>query len=128
LLLLLQAAICVASVRVALWLVPYARVRAHLARRQAVSKHPQPAASVVRFVSAVSRFVPQATCLTRAVAAELLLRRNGHDASLEIGVSKNTSDHLVAHAWVECGGVILMGGDEVEGLVHLRAAITPPPS
>jgi Transglutaminase-like superfamily len=128
LLLLLKAAITVAAVRLALWLVPYDKIRAYLKKPQPVSNHPQSAASVVRFVNAASRVIPLATCLTRAVAAELLLRRNGHDASLQIGVSKTTSNNLLAHAWVESGGVIVIGGDEAEGLTQLRPSVTRRPS
>lgn len=127
LLLLLEAVITVGAVRLALWLLPYDKVRAYLKRPQPVSKHSQPPAIVVRFVAAASQFIPAATCLTRAVAAQLLLRRNGHDASLQIGVSKKASDTLLAHAWVESGGVIVIGGDEVEGLTRLRPAITRRP-
>jgi transglutaminase superfamily protein len=128
LLLLLKATITVAAVRLALWLVPYDRIRAYLKKPPPVSKHPQSTASVVRFVNAASRVIPLATCLTRAVAAELLLRRNGHDASLKIGVSKTASDSLLAHAWVESDGVIVIGGDEAEGLTQLRPAVTRRPS
>jgi hypothetical protein len=122
-LLLLQAGALVVAVRVALWIWPYDRVRAYLDGRQVVLEHGQPSARVVRFISAVSRFVPRANCLTRALAAETLLRRHGHTATLQIGVSKNSSEYLQAHAWVECGGIIVMGGDEAEGFTPLRPAV-----
>ncbi len=117
----------VAGVRLALWLWPYDRVRAHLERRQSASEHRQPLAKVVQFISAVSRYVPGANCLTRAMAAEALLRRHGYPASLRIGVSKNSSDRLQAHAWVESGGTIVMGGDGIEGLTPLRPAVMRSP-
>jgi hypothetical protein len=125
-LLLLEAVGLVAAVRIALWIWPYDRVRAYLGRRQSLSEHRQSLPRVVQFISAVSRYVPGANCLTRALAAEALLRRHGHAASLQIGVSKNNSDRLQAHAWVESGGIIVMGGDEVEGLTPLRAAVMRP--
>jgi hypothetical protein len=126
-LLLLEAAGLVVGVRIALWIWPYDRVRAYLDRWHVVSGHRHSSARVVQFISAVSRFVPRANCLTRALSAETLLRRHGHTASLQIGVSKNGSDRLQAHAWVESGGVIVMGGGEVEGLTPLQAAALRPP-
>jgi Transglutaminase-like superfamily len=126
--LLLEAAATVVAIRVALWLLPYDKLRAYLSRRLSISPRPQSTAIIVRFISTVSRFVPRATCLTQALAAELLLRRHGHDASLQIGVAKSASNDLLAHAWVESGGVIVIGGDEIDGLTTLRATMSHPRS
>jgi transglutaminase superfamily protein len=51
------------------------------------------------------------TCLTEALAAQHLLRRRGHDATLRFGVDKPAGDALAAHAWVEAAGRILIGGE-----------------
>ena len=72
-------------------------------------------------IDAASRYVPGATCLVRALAAETLLRKYGHDACLRIGVSKNSSQVLLAHAWVESEGQVVIGGEEAGGLTPLRA-------
>jgi len=112
-LLLLEVALVVATVRAALWICPYDQVRHSLKKRRAGSKDQASSATIGRFVSAVARYIPGANCLTRAVAAEALLRSHGHDARLRIGVSKNEADALLAHAWVESGGDIVIGGDAV---------------
>ena len=54
------------------------------------------------------RYVPGATCLTKALAARAVLRHYGQDARIRIGVAK--SDTLIdAHAWVAVDGRIIFG-------------------
>ncbi len=53
--------------------------------------------------------MPRATCLPQALAAEALLRRAGHPADLRIGVAKTGPGRLLAHAWVECRGRVIVG-------------------
>jgi hypothetical protein len=122
LLLLLRALILVVQVRAALSVWPYDRVRRYFSRHRGFSKNPASSTRIVHFISIVSQRIPGASCLTRALAAETLLRWHGHDACLRIGVSKDASKRLRAHAWVESGGQIVIGGDEVQGLTPLRAA------
>ena len=59
------------------------------------------------------------TCLVRALAAELLLERCGYSATLQFGVEPS-EDEFVAHAWVESGGVIVVGGDERSRFMQLK--------
>lgn len=55
-------------------------------------------------VNAVARHSPlPASCLTRSLLLEWLLRRNGIAAELCIGVQR-TAQGIAAHAWVECAG------------------------
>jgi len=51
-------------------------------------------------VAVASRHLPHPRCLTRAVAAQLLLARAGYLAEIRIGVRKR-GDKLDAHAWLE---------------------------
>jgi hypothetical protein len=55
-----------------------------------------------------ARFVPGATCLPQALAAEAILRRQGHPADLRLGV-KRGDDGVEAHAWVESYGRVIVG-------------------
>jgi Transglutaminase-like superfamily len=59
-----------------------------------------------------SRLLPRASCLARAIAGACLLRREGHDATLTIGVRFDSDHRLHAHAWLESGGRIVAGGHE----------------
>jgi hypothetical protein len=56
------------------------------------------------------------------LAAELLLARCGHACELTIGVAKDERDRLIAHAWVQCDSVVVIGGGpELERYTRLRA-------
>ena len=59
-------------------------------------------------VTAASRRVPAATCLTQALALHLLCRRRGWPTQLQIGVARSDGAFR-AHAWVEHDGKILIG-------------------
>lgn len=56
------------------------------------------------------RILGKRPCLPQALVVRWLLRRRGYSASLQMGVTKDESDKLLAHAWVESGGEILIGG------------------
>lgn len=58
------------------------------------------------------------TCLTQALAAQVLLERRGYPAQLHIGAVRGEQGQFQAHAWVESGGRIVIGGQE-------RARYTP---
>ena len=60
-------------------------------------------------MSHARRVVPAATCLPQALAAEALLTRGGLPADLRIGVMKEASGKLLAHAWVESDGRVVVG-------------------
>jgi hypothetical protein len=114
--LLLEAAPMVVVVRVALWVLP-SRFILRVARRLALQ--PSNAAApdvgldtVIWAVEAISRRVPRATCLTQALAAQLLLRAHGYDSTLCLGVAGGRGSDFMAHAWLERQGRILIGGSE----------------
>ena len=65
---------------------------------------------------------PRASCLARAVAAECLLRRDGHDAALSLGVRLDERRRLTAHAWLQSNGVAITGYEEAADYLPL----TPP--
>ena len=119
-LLLVEAVTLVAIIRIGLWIFPYDRIRRYLQTlHPRPQKQPSPA-RIAQFVSAASRLIPKTNCLTRALAADALLRWHGHDACLRIGVSKNSPNGILAHAWVESGGEVVIGADAMEGLTLLR--------
>lgn len=60
-------------------------------------------------VEVVSRRVPGATCLARALAARVLLALSGYPSRLRIGVARDERKHFHAHAWVECEGRVVIG-------------------
>jgi hypothetical protein len=115
-LLVLRVIPLVAAIRTALWLLPFGLLRSLLRRRVVVRVFPALEMPVTRLawaVHAASRAVPCATCLTQSLALQFLLRQLGHPALLQIGVARHDRQ-FVAHAWIECGGQILLDDpDEV---------------
>lgn len=122
-LLLVQAALWLPLVGAGLRVTTYSRVRAALG---AVPTLPV-ASSVARdrvgwAVAAADARVPgDRACLERALVAEALLRRRGHGAALRFGVDGADPD-MEAHAWVESGDQVVVGGENREAYTRLEAA------
>ncbi|MFH1115528.1 MAG: lasso peptide biosynthesis B2 protein [Pseudomonadota bacterium] len=75
---------------------------------------------IVWAVSAVVRRIPAlGNCLSVALTAKLLLSATGHSTSLRIGVAKDDSGKLEAHAWLEDNGTILIGSVNHDRFVPL---------
>ncbi|SRR6266849_3024432 len=108
--LLLQTVLLLGATRLALWLLPLRVVRRLLARAARPTRDAHATKERIAWAIAVAqRIVPRATCLPRALAAEVLLTRDGHPAELRVGVIKTDRGSLVAHAWVESGGRVVVG-------------------
>lgn len=73
------------------------------------------AARVGWAVKAAGRGTPgDRLCLVQALAAEVLLGRRGIPAGIRIGVVKDEALKLQAHAWVESGGAVIIGGSGLD--------------
>ncbi len=51
-------------------------------------------------------------CLAEALAGRFMLARRGYQADLHIGVRKGEKGDLLAHAWLESGNSIVLGGGQ----------------
>ena len=116
--LLILACATVALCRLGLWVLPFRRA-SKLAARLSAGRDICPADDVagllVEVSSAVrlaSRAVPDSTCLVRALAARVLLGRRGVRSEIRYGVGRGPDGRFRAHAWLECGGRVIVGGDE----------------
>lgn len=112
--LLVKAAFLLGGIRLGLWLLPFHRLQALLARvdkGQIELRNPnRPSADRITWaVTVVSRYVPGATCLTQALAGRVLLAQWGYPAHLQIGVVKGPGGNLEAHAWLESQGRTVIG-------------------
>ena len=102
------------AARVALWTLPFARVQAlaaKVARRTGV-----PATAPGRLAWAVettARSIPKASCLTQALAAQVMLERTGEHPELRIGVATDQGS-FEAHAWLELDGRPLVGDYDLD--------------
>ena len=101
------------------WLRPVPRALARVARRRAAAR---PLADFVWAAAVAGRRVPRATCLARALAVHALLVLHGHPANVQIGVARGATGEFEAHAWVECGTTIVVGGDEATRFTRLAGA------
>jgi transglutaminase superfamily protein len=120
--LLLRTVLLLALLRAALCLLPFARVSDYLARR--AKRHPIrqdiPTSSLVWAIRTAAARIPHTTCLTQALAAKYQLERSGRNAQLHLGVAKENG-RLLAHAWLECDGETVLGGEIVDRYAPLVA-------
>jgi hypothetical protein len=99
-------------IRFALWTSSFKRVTGFvrtLGRTRRVQRGFSPW-QVAWAVRLASRYVPRATCLCQALTTQILLSWYGHASRLNIGVA--SAQTFEAHAWVECGGNVVIGGAE----------------
>jgi hypothetical protein len=113
----LTAIAMLVAVRISLWVATVERVESsarRLARRTADTRSPTPGGAdrIAWAVGSAARFVPGASCLPQAIAAEALLIRAGHPAEIRLGVTKDGRGRIDAHAWVEVSGRVILGDDD----------------
>jgi hypothetical protein len=111
--LLLKSACLLIGIRVALSLFPFGSLLARISRDRTCDATPAPSglARIVWSIETVSCHLPFArTCLTKALAAKFLLDRRGYRTTLRFGVAKGSEGQLDAHAWIERGSTIVIGG------------------
>ena len=120
------------AVRIALWVLPFKVLRRILRK---ISRHPprriqstpHPVERVAWAIMTASRYVPGARhCLTRALAVETLLSRRGYRTQLHVGVARDDDKGIIAHAWVDTGGKVIMGGEELEKYTELKPSMSEP--
>src|SRR5947209_731091 len=128
--LLLVSLAVVASVRAALWILPFGRLRSAMGlvqRRSRSSTHSfREADRIAWSVGSAARFVPRATCLTQALAGEVLLRRAGCPANLRIGDATDRAGKLEAHAWIESEGRVVIGDHDLHRFTTLAPPVSAP--
>lgn len=112
----------VVCIRTGLWLLPFRILRPAVERagrkpRSEVTDE-QFAAQIKWAVSNASRFIPRATCVTQALAAQMLLARRGFASEVCYGVGRQEG-RIIAHAWLESGGRAIIGDGRLERLMPL---------
>ena len=110
---LLRAAGLVAVVRLALWFLPFSLVR-RMAGAERTKLQCLALISPRRLswaIQASARRIPKASCLTQALALQILLTQTGKSGRVHIGVAKDTTRGFEAHAWLEHQGEILVGNN-----------------
>jgi len=115
---LIKAVTLLWVVRIGLWILPFQRLRTLLSMKAPTIGGTKPvplrAERIARCVKVMSRFVPAATCLAQSLVTVKLLEDAGLPASLRIGVARDKSGELEAHAWVESKGRVIIGGTHAD--------------
>jgi hypothetical protein len=127
-LLLVQATIALAAMRIAIGTLPF-RVIARLLgleliRSLAVQGRGDPRAAEIGWaLRAAAAHTPwESTCLIQALAGAALLRLRRIPSTLSLGVSREPADRqLIAHAWLRCGDEILTGAEGRDRFVELTS-------
>jgi hypothetical protein len=126
--LLMKAWLLLLAVRLGLWVLPFRRQRRFWRDLTAVPPGVPPVVDAVdRIAWAVplaGHYVPGDTCLTQALAVQILLKREGIAAQLQVGVAKDEQGRVTAHAWLEQDGRVLIGDQGLDRLTLLRTLIT----
>ena len=118
--LLIAEALCwLIAARVALRVVPVARIlrwqqRPVTARLNGAGAG-EPGRRVRHAVLVAVRYAPiEFVCFPQCLAASALLRRQGLGTRLHYGVTRQEG-RLVAHTWLESGGEMVIGGEVAGG-------------
>jgi hypothetical protein len=110
--LLIKSATLLIAVRLGLWLLPFHMMRRILSatRRRAAPYSAADARRIAQAVKTSSKYVPMATCLTQALTTMMML--GGRQGILRVGVARGKTGSLLAHAWVEIEGRVVIGWRE----------------
>lgn len=138
--LLLEATFWLALVRLVLLTVPFRRIAPLLGILQNESAAAVPAGAAQNAsrigwsVRTMARRTPwESACLTQAISAKAMLRRRHIHSTLYLGLAKNQSQAMKAHAWLRCGAAILTGEAGHEQFTILssfaeQTAVSQPPN
>ncbi len=134
--LLAGALVSVWAARLALTFIPLRKVIAfgprlyRLGFRTARLVRQVPTADAAWSVRVASRtLLGSRVCLVRALALQWMLALMGRQTTLKLGVAKNPKGGLSAHAWLEEGDSIVIGGEEACAFKVLGPLpFTQPPS
>jgi transglutaminase-like putative cysteine protease len=110
--LLIEATLALILARLAVGLLPAERIIAWASRPPPrVDRFPPvPADVICRAVEEVAaKSWMQAVCLPQALAAQGMLRRRGIASRLCLGAARQ-GNALTAHAWIELGDEVIIGG------------------
>ena len=105
-------------IKLGLLLIPF-RYLYHLAARfsrpKSVRGTPDtiPLEEIITVIHRASqRFLGANSCFPQALTGKVLLERHGYPVQIRLGVRQAEQGKLIAHAWVEKDGKVILGGPE----------------
>jgi Transglutaminase-like superfamily len=110
------------TIRLMLWIFPFPIVQRILKKFTVIPEdklHTIPLIKLTWAVDVMSKYTINATCLTRALSAQILLARYNYLSTVKIGVFKDKGE-FEAHAWLEKDKQIILGESEREYVPILK--------
>jgi len=127
--LLFEAFVVTGFVRAAVLTVPFKKLVSRLKagkqeREQNQYNHTDDNRQVIRKVkwaiSIVSKYTPwESKCLVQALTAHIMLKKRKISGTLHLGLKKDESENLVAHAWYISGNIVVTGGRGLWGYTEI---------
>jgi len=116
--LVVRAAFWLGVARVMLAVMPFRRLSERLAVDPDATAD-QPSSEFLERVGfavrAAGNNVPWlSNCFPQAIAARMLLRRQGYSTTIHLGVEKGGEGDIAGHAWLTCGETVVVGGEDLE--------------
>jgi hypothetical protein len=113
-LLLLKTAITLVVIRLTLSTRGYRPILRHIGRVMPRADRSIQLELLAWAVERVAPAVPNATCMTQALALRYLAAREGQPCTIRIGVKQEPGKPFEAHAWVIADDKVIIGGrDEI---------------
>lgn len=117
-LLILEAFLLLGIARLAIITLPFKKIASYLGNLDQEidwTEETDLLKEVAWAVNGVARFTPwKSNCLARAAAVAIILRRRGISYSIYLGVARDETNNLTAHAWLRSGQLYLTGGENRE--------------
>jgi len=89
----------------------FLRVQSHSQTTLPTISGPVSPVRIARLIRIASHFILRSTCLSEALAGQVLFASYGYKTNLHIGVAKDAENSsFEAHAWLSFEGKILIGG------------------
>jgi hypothetical protein len=111
--LLITTLLLMIIIRLKLWLTPFNNIQRSIEKNNGNTKlNNISVLKLIWTVKTVSNYVPQATCLTKALTAKKLLVKYGYHSQIKIGVDKDFKGEFEAHAWLEYMDKVVLGESE----------------
>lgn len=106
-----------ALIRATILIIPFKRIKKHLGIHNEESTL-EVEEEIYELASEIGWIIPrvckktpwESKCLVQAIIAQRLLKKEKIDSTLYLGVAKEESGELMAHAWLRCGTMIVTGG------------------
>lgn len=99
--------------RALIFIIPYPKLKSALKAAQGPAAPVSTARWIGWHVFHAAQFVPHATCVSRALTAHFILRRQGFASTIRVGVATENGS-LLAHAWVLSGDQVVVGNEAGE--------------